>query len=155
MLKFDFDSYSIQTNQMHEIFQINDDNGVEITYHDMYLKTIRAAQNLQKRGVQSHQVFSFMVNHADFLTPIVLAAMCLACPINAMHPLLSEQEIAQVLKKTKPAILFCAVDEYKRIDEVLQELNLNVKVFILDGCIDGLESVEELFIETGTEKLFE
>lgn len=119
------------------------------------MKTIRAAQNLQKRGVQSHQVFSFMVNHADYLTPIVLAAMCLACPINAMHPLLSKQEIAQVLQKTKPTILFCAVDEYKRINEVLQELKVNVKVLILDGHIDGLESIEELFMETGTEHQFE
>lgn len=87
--------------------------------------------------------------------PTILAAMCLACPINAMHPLLSKQEIAQVLGKTKPSILFCAVDEYKRIDEVLHDLKLNIKVFILDGCIDGLESVEELFRETGTENSFE
>lgn len=121
----------------------------------MYLKTIRTAQNLQKRGCQPRQVLCFMVNHADYLTPIVLASMCLACPINAMHPLLSKREISQVLEKTKPSILFCAVDEYKRIDEVLQELKMNVKVFILDGRIDGLESVEELFVETGTEKSFE
>lgn len=121
----------------------------------MYLKTIRTAQHLQKRDIQPRQVLSFMVNHADYLTPIVLAAMCLACPINAMHPLLSKQEISQVLGKTKPTILFCAVDEYKRIDEVLQELKMNVKVFTLDGRIDGLESAEELFMETGTEESFE
>lgn len=120
----------------------------------MRLKTIRAAQNLQKRGVQPRQVLSFMVNHADNLTPIVLASMCLACPMNAMHPLLSKQEILQVLKKTKPSILFCAVDEYNRINEVLNELKMNVKVLILDGIINGLESVEELFIETGTEFSF-
>lgn len=120
----------------------------------MYLKTIRTAQNLQNRGVQSRQVFSFMVNHADYLTPVLLASMCLACPINAMHPLLSKQEIAQVLTKTKPTILFCAVDEYGRIEEVLQELKMNITVFTLDGNINGLESVEELFVETGTEELF-
>lgn len=121
----------------------------------MYLKTIRIAQNLQKRGVKSQQVFGFMVNHADYLTPILLASMCLSCPINAMHPLLSKQEIAQVLTITKPTIIFCAIDEYGRINEVLQELRMSPKVFILNGNINGLESVEELFVETGTEKLFE
>lgn len=121
----------------------------------MRLKTIRAAQNLQKLGVQPHQVLSFMVNHADYLTPILLASMCLGCPINAMHPLLSKQEILQVLTKTKPSILFCTVDEYKRMVEVLMELKMNVNIFILDGKIDGLGSVEELFVETGTEMSFE
>lgn len=95
-----------------------------------------------------------MVNHADHLMPIVLAAMCLACPINAMHPLLSKQEILQVLTKTKPSILFCTADEYSRINDVLKELNICIKVFILDGNIDGLHSVEVLFAETGTEKNF-
>lgn len=121
----------------------------------MWLKTVRAAQNLQKLGVQPHQVHSFMVNHADYLTPIILASMCLGCPINAMHPLLSKQEISQVLTTTKPSILFCSVDEYKRIVEVLTELKMNLKILTLDGNIDGIASVEELFVETGTENSFE
>lgn len=73
----------------------------------------------------------------------------------SMHPLLSKQEISQVLTKTKPSILFCAIDEYERIDEVLKEMQMNIKVVILDGNVEGLEAVEELFIETGTEKTFE
>lgn len=125
-----------------------------MTYHEMWLMTVRAAQNLQKMGFQSHQVFSFMVNHADHLVPIVLASLCLACPINALHPLLSKQEIVRVLSKTKPSVIFCAIDEYNRIDEALKELKLNMRIFIFDGYIEGLETVESLFADTGIENHF-
>lgn len=125
-----------------------------MNYHEMWQKTIRAAQNLQSKGVQSREVFSFMVNHSDHLVPILLASLCLACPINALHPMLSKQEIIRILIKTKPSIIFCAVDEYYRIYEALKELKLNVKIFTFDGHIEGLDAIEILFAETGIENQF-
>lgn len=125
-----------------------------MTYHQLWLKTIRAAQNLQIKGFQSGQTFSFMVNHDDNLVPIILASLCLGCPINALHPLLSKQELISVLMKTKPSVIFCASNEYHRIEEVLIELKFDIKLFIFDETINGIESVESLFVETGIENQF-
>lgn len=125
-----------------------------MSYHELWLKTVRAAQNLQTRGIQSRQPFSFMVNHTDDLVPIVLASMCLACPVNALHPLLSTLEIVRILDKTKPSVIFCDINEYNRIDEAVKEANLIVKIFTFDGHVDGHESVDSLFTETGIEQYF-
>lgn len=120
----------------------------------MWLKTVRAAQNLQSRGFEPRQVFCFMADHSDNLTPIILASACLACPILALHPSLSKDEIVRILKKAKPSAVFCdgkACDEMKA---ALKEMQLNAEMFTLDGHFDGFEPVESLFAETNMENDF-
>lgn len=134
--------------------QMNDDNGAEMTYHELWLNTIRVAQNLQKRGYQPHQVFGFMADNTDHLVSIVLASFCLACPIAPLHPLMSTAELVRIWSKTKPTVIFCDHSAYNQMNEALKDLNFNVKVFILGQSIDGLETVESLLTVTGYESDF-
>lgn len=141
---------------MTDLFRlkINYDTGVEVTYDELRLKTIRAAQNLQKIGFQYKDVFSFMAVNSDNLSPIVLASFCLGCPIAPVHTTLSMAEIVESLKNTKPKAIFCDADAYHLIDEALKELPLSVPIFTFDGQVSISEPVESLFIETGTENEF-
>lgn len=122
-----------------------------MNYHEIWLKTIRVAQNLQKRGFHSPHVFTFMVNQADDLIPIVLASFCLACPINPLHASLKMEEIERVLVQTRPSVVFCKSDTFNWISKALDEMNLNAKIFTFGEKIDGIEPVENLFIETNEE----
>lgn len=120
----------------------------------MWLSTIRIAQNLQKRGFESHQPFSFMSNINDHLIPAYLASIYLACPIVPLHSMLSNKEIVNILQKTKPVVLFCDMNSYNALKEILKTLSWDMKVFTFVDHIDDTESFNNLLIETGEENNF-
>lgn len=135
--------------------QINDDNGVQLTFDEVRLRATRAAQNLQKRGLQRRQFFGIIASNTDDLLPIFLASIGLGCPNVPLRPLLTKDEMARILKKTKPDIIFCDIDTHAKLREALFESHLNPKLFLCGrGHVDGIESVENLFIETGDECSF-
>lgn len=128
-----------------------------MTFDELRLKAIRAAQNLQRKGFEPRQKFCFMTTNHDDLLPIVLAAIGLTCPIVPLSPILSKAEIIRILTKLKPPVLFCDAALYATsIVEVFNELQFNIKVFTFGQivAIDGIEPVESLFQETGKENTF-
>ncbi|XP_031635418.1 4-coumarate--CoA ligase-like 7 [Contarinia nasturtii] len=137
-----------------KVAQINHDTGVRMTYDELRLKTIRAAQNLQKKGFQYKDVFAFLAVNSDDLCPIVFASFCMGCTINPLHSTLSKKEIALNLKKTNTKAIFCDVDSYNLICEALNESQLKVPIFTFDGQISTSEPVESLLIQTGNEHEF-
>lgn len=107
-------------------------------------------------GLEPRQNLSFMSNNCDELLPIFLAATCLACPIVPFYESLSTKEIVNILRKTKPTVMFCDIDAYqKSVKQILNELEWKMKVFTFEGRIDDAEPVCNLFIETGVEHNFE
>lgn len=133
---------------------MNDDTGSQITYREFRLKTIRVAQNLLKRDFKPREVFGFLADHSDHLVPILLASVCLACPIAPLHQMLSKDEIVRFYQKAKPSVVFCDFGACDQLGEALKELPFTVKVFTFGGQVEGFEPVENLFIETGEENGF-
>lgn len=132
-----------------------------MTFGELRLNAIRAAQNLQANGFQPHQKFCFMTIHNENLLSIVLASIGLACPIVPLYPLLSTDEIVRILTKVKPAIVFCDANLYNQLDDALNKLQFKMKVFLLDDVhldrvadTHNVESVVNLFRETGKENSF-
>lgn len=127
-----------------------------MTFSEIRLRSIRAAQNLLKRGFGPRQNFCFMTFNSDHLVPMVLASIGLLCPIVPLTLILSKDEIVQILTKTKPPIVFCDAQLFDMLNEALSELQFTIKVFLFDGHgnDDGVESVENLFKETGEEDAF-
>lgn len=136
------------------VTQVNDDTGAQITYREIQLKAIRAAQNLLKRGFKPREIFGFLARHSDNLVPIIVATICLACPMAPLHPMLTTEEIVGVFQKVKPSVVFCDFDACDQLIEALNELPFTVKVFTFGGQIDGFEPIDNLFIETDEEHSF-
>lgn len=135
-------------------FKINYDTGVMLTFKDLRLKTIRVAQNLQRKGFQHKDVFSFLAPNSDNLCPVVFASFSLGCPISPLHSELSKEEIVEHFMITKPKAIFCDVDSYTVVDGALKESNLNASIFTFNGQTASSEPIESLLIETGNEKKF-
>lgn len=83
-----------------------------------------------------------------------MTSIGLLCPIVPLCPFLSKDEIVHILVKVQPPLMFCDAKLYELLKEALDELKFDIKVFILDGHVEGLESVESLFEETGEEDSF-
>lgn len=125
-----------------------------MTFEDIRLKTIRAAQNLQARGYKSNQVFGILAGNVTNLPPIVFASLCLGCPINAMHTGVDRPNIVRMFEMTEPSLVFCDVKVYDLVVECLMKLGNVAKVFTFNGTKGDSESVDCLFNETGIEEEF-
>lgn len=127
-----------------------------MTFNEIRLNAIRAAQNLQKRGFKPRQKFCLMTEINDHLLSILLASIGLACPFVPLSPILSKDEIVRILAKIKPTVIFCDVEAelYDLLKEALNELRLDIKVFTFKQHTDDVEFVESLFQETGEENTF-
>lgn len=129
-----------------------------MTFNQLRLNSIRAAQNLQKlHGFRSHQKFCFITFQNENLLSIVLASIGLACPMIPLYPrILSTNEIFEKLLQIEPTIIFCDANLYGQLKEVLDQLHFEVKVYLLDDIQfeDGVESVVKLFQPTDDENYF-
>lgn len=117
------------------------------------MMTIRAAQNLQRRGHNSKQMISIISGNVPDLVPIVFASLCLGSPVNTI-PTTPKREILRILEMTKPELIFCETRVFDMVQKCLTELQMNAKIFTLNGTTDNAEPVERLFVETGIEEDF-
>lgn len=134
--------------------QISDDTGERFTFEELRLKTIRAAQNLHARGYKLGQVFGLVSENTAYLPPIVLAALCLGCPINPMYTAVDEPSLIRMFEMTEPSIVFCDIKVYDLVAGCLMQLKNNAKVFTFKGSKGDSEPAEVLFDETGIEEEF-
>lgn len=136
-------------------FQINADTGEQFTFKQMRLKTIRVAQNLQRRGFNSKCTVATVAGNVPHLAPIVYASLCLGCPVAPMYTAMEKQSVLRMIELTEPRIIFCEVKVYDLMVECLAEVGIsNVKIFTFDGVKGHSEAVDDLFNPTGNERDF-
>lgn len=68
------------------------------------MKTIRAAQNLQKDGYEKQSVFGIVASNRLNLAPVVFAALSLGCVINPLDPSFGRTELIHMWKTVKPKV---------------------------------------------------
>lgn len=125
-----------------------------MSFNEIKTKSIRAAQNLQSLGYKPNQVFGFMAKNSHNVTPIIVAALSIGCPVNTLDPSFGRTELIHMLKVTKPVLMFCDVACYELLSKCLAELQNEAKIFTFGGSMGQSESVENLFTETLKEHLF-
>lgn len=125
-----------------------------MTFNEIRIKSVRAAQNLQKRGYGSKQVFGVLARNSHHLAPIVFASISIGCPVNALDPSFGRIELIHMLKVMKPALMFCDADVYNLLKESLTQLGNGAEIFTFGGSNNETEPVENLFSETENENDF-
>lgn len=122
-----------------------------MSFDEMRIKTICAAQNLQRRGYTPKQVFAFIGANSHNAAAIILASISIGCPVNTIH---KKAEVMEMLKKTKPAAMFSDLVYYNFLKECLTELGNDATIFTFGGSKNDSEPVEVLFAETQEEDNF-
>lgn len=135
-------------------FQINDNNGMQMTFEEIRTKTIRAAQNLQNRGYKQKQTFSLLSRNGHDVAPIVFASLAMGCPLNCLDASFTKTELVHMLKTTVPTVVFCQQICYELLVECLNEVSNSAKIFVFGDTHGQCESVENLFLETHRERGF-
>lgn len=125
-----------------------------MTFEDIRIRTIRAAQNLQARGYTPKQVFGMISANSNQVAPIFFASIAIGCLPVALDPSFGKAEIIHMLSITKPTLMFCDIACYDLLIECLAELKNEAKVFTTGGQNGRSEPVENLFKGTGKEHEF-
>lgn len=121
----------------------------------MRLKTIRIAQNLQRRGFNTKCTIATVAANVPHLAPVVYGALCLGCPVVSMYTAMERHCVLRMFKIAEPSIIFCEVKVYDLLVECLAEVGIsNVKIFTFDGIKGDSEAVDNLLEVTGNESDF-
>lgn len=125
-----------------------------MTFDDIKIKAIRAAENVQRLGYKSNDVFAIMARNSKDVAPIVFGALFNGCAMNTLDPNFGAVELTHMLKTTKPVLIFCDLDVYDLVAKCLKETEMNSSVFTFGGQKSDSKSVDSLFTKTGTEDQF-
>ncbi|XP_037033669.1 4-coumarate--CoA ligase 1-like [Bradysia coprophila] len=145
--------WTLQKNPA-KIGQINSETKIQLTNADIRLKTIQAAQNLQKLGYGKGDVFAICARNNHYVAPIAFASLCLGCPLNTLDTSFGEPELTHMLSITRPKVVFCDADVSELIECVLEKIEIEAKIFTFIGGDGNSIPVEELFTETNDEDHF-
>lgn len=125
-----------------------------MTFDEIRIKTIRAAQNLQALGCERKQVIGIVSRYNQNVTPIAFASIAIGCTASGIDETLERKHTLTMLKITKPAIVFCDVEFYEMLNEFLKELGNTARIFTFGGTVGRSELAESLFEETHKEDQF-
>lgn len=120
----------------------------------MYMKTVRAAQNIQKLNYQKGDIFSIVARNNHEIAPICMALLCSGYTFNGVEPSYAESEIIRMLELTKPKLVFSELQSYALVKKCLTELGNAAKIYTFCGQIGNSIAVDDLFAETGIEEQF-
>lgn len=137
-----------------KVLQVSDNNYFSLTADDIRLKSIRTAQNLQKLGCKTNDTIGIVAHNTHHLTPIVLAAFYLGCPLSIIEPHCKETDIVQRFGLTKPNFVCCDLNVFERVKSGLNKLQNKCQIFTFEGQHDSSIGVEALFIDTFVEESF-
>lgn len=135
-------------------FKINVETNIQLTNELIRLKTIRAAQNLQKLRYAKGDIFAICARNSHYVAPIAYASLCLGCPLNTLDTSFGEAELTHMLSITKPKVVFCDTDVSEAIENVLEKLEIDARIFTFGGQCGNSVPVEELLTETNDEEYF-
>lgn len=125
-----------------------------MSFNEIRIKTIRAAQNLLDRGYKPKQVFALMAKNSHHIAPVVFGSISIGCAVNTLDPSFKKAELIHMLNTIKPSTMFCDVDVYELAKECLVELQNDAKIFTFGGSKGEAEPVEYLFSQTQNDEYF-
>lgn len=127
---------------------------MQYTYEEIYIKSVRAAQNIQRLEFKEGDVFSIMSKNNHDLAPVVIALLFLGYPFQTLDPSFTETETTHLLARTKPTVVFSDLESYDVVERSLRSLENEAEVYTFGAQIGRSRLVEDLFAETGREAEF-
>lgn len=126
-----------------------------MTNAELRLKTVRAALKLQELGFMKNDVLAVVAKNNHDLVPLVFAAFCLGCPVNALGISFDQSELVHMLGITKPKGVFCEVENFDVVEASLRELQNDSPIFTFEKKVAGSISVDSFFRECINENSYQ
>lgn len=120
----------------------------------MLSKSIRIAQNLQKRNLTSNDVIaSCSYNTLESDLPFFAAAY-IGVPIASFDPSLTPEEITHMLRQVTPKLIFCGIESVELMEDALRISGVESEIVVFEN-VGGNSHFSEFLISCGSEEGFE
>ncbi|KAI8117476.1 Luciferin 4-monooxygenase [Lucilia cuprina] len=146
---------SVLHQNRKKVLQYVDNTGEELTGEELLRNALRICKTFVKLGVQPRDVMGLYASNSHYLSSIVLAVWLSGAAINAVYDLFDQAELEVIYKVTRPKFIFCDVANYQAAVNVNKNLNLNARIYVVNGEVANLPNVNDLLGHYSYEELEE
>uniref|UniRef100_A0A182Q0L1 AMP-dependent synthetase/ligase domain-containing protein n=1 Tax=Anopheles farauti TaxID=69004 RepID=A0A182Q0L1_9DIPT len=150
--------YEILQRSPDRVMQIDIDTGRSMTYAEFRTRLVRFAQNLTAIGVRQGDVVTLANANSENLAPLACALLTIGAPMNPLAPSFNEDDMANMLRTTKPKLVFCDDNNYEVVRNALGKVVTNKDqmppLYVLESDREDVKHAEDLLKETGQEDQF-
>lgn len=136
--------------------QIDADTGHVMSRGELRLRAIRIAQHLKDDfGYGTNDIVTIAAMYSENLVPLSVALQCAAIAYDAINPDFNVRDMVAFMQRTQSRMVFCDVQNYETVRDAAREaVEGDVRIFTLNGSVEGALSVDALLGETGREHEF-
>lgn len=99
-------------------------------------------------------MIGFLVGNNSNVAPIAFASIAIGCAICPFDTTLEKSRLLELLKITKPVLMFSDVKSCAVLKECLTELGNKANIFVFEGAQSQFDHVDDLFKKTHNENQF-
>ena len=126
------------------IFQVSDNNGVQLSNFETYRRSIKFADYLSKAGLTQGDVVGTIVSNHENLAPLMFGCFTIGVAVNPLAIIMNEDDIGFMWEKTKPKIVFCDENIVKLVKSALERICSDAKIYSMDVKVDGFGFVGDI-----------
>ncbi|KAG5670850.1 hypothetical protein PVAND_001084 [Polypedilum vanderplanki] len=124
--------------------QISADTNVSVTCGEMRERILKFAVHLNNLGLKQGDVIGVVAGNTENIAPVVFACFLLGLPVNPLAPIMIESDIVQMYSKTKPKLIFCDEKNFKIVQNAVDMMKSESKIYTVMERVDGYECVTEI-----------
>ncbi|KAG5683130.1 hypothetical protein PVAND_012430 [Polypedilum vanderplanki] len=126
------------------VAQISADTKVSVTRQQIRERTEKFAKYLNSIGLKQGDNVGIVAANTENLAPAVFACFLLGFPINPLAPNAIENDIVHFFSKTKPKLLICDESILKTVQNAVNMMKSNAKIFTVMEDIKNYDSVTKI-----------
>ncbi|KAH8254224.1 hypothetical protein KR032_008993 [Drosophila birchii] len=161
-------------NWPKNVCQINDTDGVTVTFDHAITWAIRIAQIFKKKGFTYPDIIGVAARNSTYVMPLGVACLLNGTPFHAINPVMDEGwylshdqrlfshklfyflplvAMAHVFTITKPRIIFCDGQEYEKVRSATK--GWETEIYTVTDPVYGVPHIECLLNPTPTELIYQ
>ncbi|KAM7348166.1 uncharacterized protein ACRADG_007581 [Cochliomyia hominivorax] len=133
--------------------QIDHATNVTLKAGEVLTMAKRIAQHFDKMHLKQDDIIGFVVKNTTFVLPTVVACFFNCTPVHAVNPILDESTLTHCFGLTKPKVVFCDADVYKKV--YLATKAYKPKIITISGKVEGVEKITDFLEPTKTERFYQ
>ncbi|XP_039228472.1 4-coumarate--CoA ligase-like 7 isoform X2 [Drosophila yakuba] len=138
-------------NWPRNVCQINDVDGVEMTFGQGITWAIRIAQILKKKGLKHPDVIGIAAKNSTYVTPVAVACLLNGTPFHAVNPVSDEATLTHIFSITKPTVIFCDGQDHEKLRVAAK--GWQPEIFTITDSVEGVPHIDT-FLEPTTTEMF-
>ncbi|XP_005183356.1 2-succinylbenzoate--CoA ligase-like [Musca domestica] len=132
--------YDVLSKQPQKVIQIHDISGEKLTSGELLKCAEALTKHLWSFGLRPGDIIGLFANNWTQVTTLMVSSFLAGTPVNALYPGFDKDSVSLIYKVTRPKIIFCEVENYPIAKDIIRELQLEAKIFIMNDC-DGVPGV--------------